>query len=51
MVMVNISNMVLWGAEAIQLHMEELNYGPTSIPGLSALNRIIKSYKLRINKI
>lgn len=38
------------GAEAIQFHMEELNYNPSSIPSLSTIKRIIKRHKLRVNK-
>ena len=38
------------GAEAIQFHMEELNYDPESIPCLSTIKRIIKRHKLRVNK-
>jgi len=38
------------GAEAIQFHMEELNYDPASIPSLSTIKRIINRNKLRLNK-
>lgn len=38
------------GAEAIQFHMEELGYKLTEIPSLSAIKRIIKRDKLRVNK-
>ena len=38
------------GAEAIQFHMEELNYDPESIPSLSTIKRIIKRHNLRVNK-
>lgn len=38
------------GAEAIQFHMEELEYEPSDIPSLSTIKRIIKRNKLRLNK-
>ena len=38
------------GAEAIQFHMEALDYKPSEIPSLSTIKRIIKRNKLRVNK-